>query len=87
MAFVVHTAAPFKRFMLTFQTREPMIHILYDEMTRLVKSVLSMFINQADIPNKRSALVEFKCSNEKLHMAKIDIGRIKFYQKCQEVSY
>ena len=74
MAFVVHSAVPFKRFMMTFQTNAPMVHLLYDEMVRLVKSVISMFVDKKAIPSKRSELVEFECSNEKIHIAKIDLG-------------
>ena len=74
VAFVVHTAAPFKRFMLTFQTREPMIHLLYDEMIKLLKSVLGTFIDKKKIPNKPAELLKLKCSDEKLHQAKCDVG-------------
>ena len=74
MGFVVHTTVPFKRFVLTFQTNEPMVHLLYDEMLRLVKSVLGMFIDAKKIPSKRSELLKKNCSYEKLHKAKCDVG-------------
>ena len=46
MSFVVYIAQDFKNFVLPLQAEEPKIHILNTKCTRLVKDILSKFIDQ-----------------------------------------
>ena len=46
MSFVAYIAQDFKNFVLPLQAEEPKIHILNTKCTRLVKDILSKFIDQ-----------------------------------------
>ena len=51
MSFIVYESQIFKPFVLLFQKEEPMIHMLFPQMKKLIQDLLLKFVNQKVLKN------------------------------------
>ena len=58
----------FKKFILTFETKKPMVHKLYDEVTDLFRTFLKGFIKAQDLRESGKKLMEFDVSDKDKHL-------------------
>jgi hypothetical protein len=79
LQFVVNVAKDFEQFLTLFQDPAPLIHLLHDEMTELVRSLLMRFVKRDLIAGKSArslvSVVETQLKAENyLHADTFDIG-------------
>ena len=82
VSFIVYTNNIFKPFMLSFQSKQPLIHILHIRMKKLVGDLLSKFYSIKFLPNivgpdrllKTSELIKFDVYAKKTYNAQREVG-------------
>lgn len=75
LLFLYHNI--YKQFLLWFQQRQPLIHLLYDECEQLIRRLFSCFINEDSVKNKAfSEIINIPFHNQVNQ--KTDIGKIFF---------
>ena len=68
----------FDKFLALFQKTGPMIHLLYQELSNIYRSVLLQFLTSEYIGNKKGSellSIDFKLSEKQLNDKQIHIGR------------
>ena len=55
LSFVTYFATDFESFLRKFQSMKPLVHILYDEMERLLWNILSNFIKSKHLSKEKVA--------------------------------
>ena len=69
-AFVAFVSQDFESFLLTFQRKEPMIHILYTGMSSFLSKMLTKFVpakvfmDEAGTPEQRVKSIEYLASTD-----------------------
>ena len=76
MSFVVYTSLIFKPFVLLFQKEEPMIHMLFPQMKKLLQDLLVKFVDQKVLKNLENinAIMEYDVNNADNYNVQRDIG-------------
>ena len=81
MSFVVYIAHDFKKFIVPFQTREPMIHMLHIKMLKMLQDILLKFVDGKHVMNANktallpvATLLELDVRNNLIHKPVCDIG-------------
>ena len=77
MAFVIDVASPFTKFLLLFQSEEPLVHILFNEMKALLLTMMKRFL-KAEVVDKLSGRellsVDVKEKENQLEEGKMVVG-------------
>ena len=76
LSFVVYSSLIFKPFVLTFQKEEPMIHMLYPQMRKLVQDLLVKFVDKKVMKDlaEVDAMLDFDVKKEDNHLALPEMG-------------
>ena len=53
MAFIIHLAQEFQEFIIPLQSEDPKIHVLFPKCTKLIRSLLSQFLDQDHFMNDK----------------------------------
>ena len=77
MAFVIDVPSPFTKFLLQFQSEEPLVHIIFYEMKALLLTTMKRFL-KAEVVDKLSGrellLVDVKEKENQLEEGKMIVG-------------
>ena len=74
MAFLINSSSPYDKLLLWFQTEGPLIHVMFNELKKLLVTVMKRFI--------KSKVIEGKSGNSLL---KLDVGKKEIYLPLEEI--